>query len=378
MLLWIILAFLTAAVAAALLIPFARGGATRSGNDAGDIEVYRDQLKELERDRAEGMINADEAEYARAEIGRRLLAAAGGDARPAQGSAKAKSYGLMTGLVTLLPPVVGLCLYLLLGSPSLPDQPLEARLANPGNNISLLIAKAERHLAQNPADGAGWDLLAPIYFRSMRLGDAELAYRNAIRYLGANPARLTGLGETLVAANDGIVTEDARSAFEEAARQNPDDPRAAFYVGLAQEQAGKQAEARASFERIARQSPADAPWMELVNQHIAKNGGAVAPPEARAEAPGNPSREDMAAAEELSAQDRQAMIRGMVDNLAARLKDDPKNLEGWLRLVRSYAVLGEKNKAQEALKQGLEQFPSSGELVALANEMGIAVQGVTQ
>src|SRR5690606_36995137 len=113
------------------------------------------------------------------------------------------------------------CLYLLLGNPGMPDQPLEARLANPGNNIALLVAKAERHLAQNPNDGAGWDLLAPIYFRSMRLGDAEMAYRNAIRILGTNPARLAGLGETLVAANDGIVTEDARLAFEEAAKLDP-------------------------------------------------------------------------------------------------------------------------------------------------------------
>jgi cytochrome c-type biogenesis protein CcmH len=386
MVLWIILAALTAAVAAILILPFARATKAASADRAGEVAVYRDQLAELNRDRAQGLINAEEAEYARAEIGRRLLAAAdAGEGKETAAAPKARKHALATTVVTLVPPVVGLCLYLALGNPGMPDQPLEARLANPGNNVALLVAKAERHLAENPNDGAGWDLLAPIYFRSMRLGDAEMAYRNAIRILGASPVRLAGLGETLVASNDGIVTEDARSAFEQAVKLDPDNPRSRFYVGLGFEQAGRAAEARAQFETIAKGSPADAPWMQLVNQHIVKNGGAVTPgqdtaqaPGNPSQAPGNPSQADVAAAENMSQGDRQAMIRGMVDSLAERLKQDPNNLEGWVRLVRSYAVLGDKPKAEEALKSGLRQFPSSGELVALANEMGLAVEGVAQ
>ena len=375
MVLWIVLAALTAAVAAVLIMPFARSSKAAVADRAGEVEVYRDQLAELDRDRAQGLINAEEAEYARAEIGRRLLAVAGEGGK--QAAAQPRKYALATAVVTLVPPAVGLCLYVMLGSPGIPDQPLEARLANPGNNIALLVAKAERHLAQNPNDGAGWDLLAPIYFRSMRLGDAEMAYRNAIRILGPNPVRLAGLGETLVAESDGIVTEDARAVFEQAVKLEPDNPRSRFYVGLGHEQAGRAAEARAVFEKIAKDSTPDAPWMELVNQHIAKNGGTVAVPPA-ANAPGNPSQADVAAAQTMSQGDRQAMIRGMVDSLAAKLKEDPNNLEGWLRLVRSYAVLGDKQKATDALKDGLKQFPASGELVALANEIGLAVEGVQQ
>ncbi len=380
MLLWIVLAALTAAVAAVMILSLARSARSGPADRAGEVAVYRDQLKELERDRAQGLIDAEQAEYARAEIGRRLLAAA--DSGADAGDARPRKIGYPAVIVTLVPPAIGLCLYLALGNPGLPDQPLEARLANPGNNIALLVAKAERHLAQNPNDGAGWDLLAPIYFRSMRIGDAEMAYRNAIRILGATPTRLSGLGETLVAANDGIVTEDARLAFEQAVKLDPANPRSRFYVGLSHEQAGRQAEARALFEAIAKESPADAPWMELINQHIAKNGGTPAIAQAQETEPGkalgNPSQEDMAAAANMEQGDRQAMIRGMVDSLAARLKDDPDNLEGWLRLVRSYSVLGEKDKAQEALKSGLKQFPSSGELVALANEIGLAVEGTVQ
>ena len=372
MVLWIVLAILTAGVAAILILPFARSARAAPAEHAGEIAVYRDQLKELERDQGLGLIDAQQADYARAEIGRRLLAAADEDAEGEK--SKPSRYGFTTVFVTLLLPATGLCLYLMLGSPNLPAQPLEARLANPGNNIALLVAKAERHLAQNPSDGAGWDLLAPIYYRSMRLGDAELAYRNAIRLLGASPARLAGLGETLVAASDGVVTEDARVSFEEALRLQPDTPNARFYIALALEQSGKRDEARAAFEALAKDSPADAPWIELVSEHIARNGGTVPP----APAPAGPTQEEITAARQMSESDRQDMIRGMVESLAAKMQEDPNNLEGWLQLTRSYAVLGDREKAEAALKSGLKQFPGSGELVALAQQMGIAVEGVSQ
>ena len=379
MFLWIILAVLTAAVAAVLLVTLARGAKSEIPDRAGEIAVYRDQMAELERDREQGLISAEEAEYAKAEIGRRLLSAAG--EADSQSEAPAGRTGLTaTGVaVTLLVPAVGLSLYLLLGNPQLPDQPLAARLENPGQNMALLVAKAERHLAENPNDGAGWDLLAPIYFKAMRLGDAELAFRNAMRLLGISPERLDGLGETLVAANDGIVTEDARLAFEESLRLQPDNPRARFYVGLGLEQAGRRDEARAAFEAIAKASPPDAPWMDLIRQHIAATGGTT--PQT-AEAPNGPSADDMAAAGQMSEGDRQDMIRGMVESLAARLQDDPNNLDGWLRLVRSYSVLGDKEKAEEALKTGLKTFPAEGsegqQLIALAREVGLAVEGATQ
>jgi cytochrome c-type biogenesis protein CcmH len=379
MFLWIILACLTAAVAAALLVTLARNAKPVRTDRAGEVAVYRDQLSELERDREHGLISAEEAEYAKAEIGRRLLAAAGDTGKDAA-STSGRGMSITAVIVTLLVPAIGLGTYLSLGSPNLADQPLAARLENPGNNMALLVAKAERHLAQNPNDGAGWDLLAPIYFRAMRLDNAEMAYRHAIRLLGASPERMAGLGETLIAANDGIVTEDARLAFEESLRLQPDDPRARFYLALAMEQAGRSEEARAAFEALAKDSPPDAPWMELVQQHIVAAGGAVDQGDGT-EASG-PTADELAAADAMSGAERQEMIRGMVDGLAARLQDDPNNLDGWLRLIRSYSVLGDKDKAAEALKIGLQTFPAEGDegrqLIALGREMGLAVDGVTQ
>jgi cytochrome c-type biogenesis protein CcmH len=252
--------------------------------------------------------------------------------------------------------------------------------------MAVLVAKAERHLAQNPDDGRGWDVLAPIYFSTMRLSDAEAAYRNAIRLLGPSPARLDGLAETLMATAEGVVTEDARKALEQSLALEPDNPRARFYIALSLEQAGQAEAARGAFEALAKQSPADAPWLALVNEHIARNGGTAsapaAPPAAGSAAPDGPTAEDVAAAGTMSSGERQQMIRGMVESLDARLTADPDNFEGWKRLVRSYAVLNDKDRAADALKRGLAAFPASGnegrQLLALARELGIATEGLTE
>lgn len=385
---WIIVAILTAAVAVVLMYPLMRKAEVPVATESGEVAVYKDQIAELERERKGGLISDSEAEYARAEIGRRLLAAdAKKDTATGEVVTKHSNHKVASAFVTVLLPAFGLCLYLLTGSPEKPDMPLEARLANPGNNMSLLVAKAERHLAENPEDGAGWDILAPIYFRTMRLGDAELAYRNAIRIQGPNSDRLIGLGETMVAANDGIVTEDARSAFQEGLRLNATNPRARFYVGLAYEQAGKTQEALAAFESLVKDSKQDSPWVPLVNEHIAvlKQGNGPTADKAQAqtgEGLGNPSAEDVANAESMNAEDRQAMILGMVESLDARLREDPNNFEGWMRLIRSYAMIKNEAKAEDALKTGLKSFPAEGEqgkqLLALAKELGLSLEGVAQ
>ncbi|MBB4479869.1 c-type cytochrome biogenesis protein CcmI [Rhizobium etli] len=376
MLFWILVAVLTAAVAVIVLYPLLRGAKAAENSRAGEAAVYRDQLRELDRDLASGLITPEEADYARAEIGRRLIAVAAGE--PETTPKPARHHRVSEAFVLLLLPVLGLCLYLTTGRPDLPAQPLEARLENPSNDVAVLIAKAERHLAENPDDGKGWDVLAPIYVRTMRVNDAEVAYRNAIRLLGPSPIRLDGLAETLMAVSDGVVTEEARQALKQSLTLEPNNPRARFYVALSMEQAGRTDEARRAFEALAQQSPADAPWLPLVNEHIAKNGGAAAQPSA----PGGPTSEDVAAAENMSAGDRQQMIRGMVESLDAKLSAEPNNFDGWMRLVRSYTVLNDKDRAADALKRGLAAFPPAGEqgrqLLALARELGIATEGMTQ
>ncbi len=379
---WILVAILTAAVAIVLTHPLMRGRQAAIADRQGEVAVYRDQLAELERERASGLIGETEADYARAEIGRRLLAAASGPNQP-DGASTARRHNVIATIVTALIPLTGLCLYLWMGSPNRPDMPLEARLENPGNDMNLLIAKAERHLAQNPQDGAGWDVLAPIYFKTMRFADAEMAYRNAIRILGENAQRLTGLGETLVTSSQGIVTDEAQSAFADAERMRPGNPRAQFYLALALEQVGKMDEARDAFAEILQTSPAGAPWIALVEAHLKATGGDAAIAAAqKPEAPANPTAEDIEAANTMSPEDRQAMISGMVESLDGKLRQQPDNFEGWMRLVRSYAMLNNEDKAKEALRNGLKAFPPGGEqgkkLLALAQQLGINADGATQ
>ena len=379
MLFWILVAILTAAVAVVLILPLMRAGEAPSSPHSHDIEVYRDQLDELKRDQDSGLISSDDAELARAEVARRLLAAGESDrvVTPAV-SPRRGANRLAQAFVLLCLPVVGLCLYLLTGSPGVPAQPLAARLADPNGDINVLIAKAENHLAVNPNDGAGWDLLAPIYMRNGRIEEAVDAYDRAIRLLGPTPARLGGYAEALVVQSDGLVTTKAQEALQQALALDPNDPRSEFYLALGLKQEGKKDEALTAFNRLVATSPADAPWLPLVKQHVAELTGAAG----SAAAPGNPSAEDVAAAENMSSGDRQEMIRGMVESLESRLKANPDNLEGWARLIRSHVVLDQRDKAAAALKEGLKTFPADGDggkqLLALARELGIATDGVTQ
>lgn len=407
MLFWIISALLTVIVAVVLLSPLLRASARATRYDEGEAAVYRDQLRELERDKAEGLISAEDADYARAEIGRRLLAIAGREktgeeadeiaSEPSEARPPVRRrYTFSQAFILLCLPLIGLAGYLEIGSPGTPDAPLEARIENPGDDVDLLVAKVERHLASNPEDGNGWNVLAPVYSRIGRLDDAELAYRNAIRILGPDAERMNGLGETIVLRNDGIVTDDAQMAFQAALKLEPNNPRADFYLALALEQSGRRTEALAAFQAIAAASPPTAPWMALVNQHIAANSTGVplanapaiaaapqqAPAAANPAVPGNPSAEDIANAQQMSEADRGEMIRGMVASLDARLKEDPNNFEGWMRLVRSYAMLKDKQKAEAALQDGLKAFPASGaegqQLIAMAKELGLDVEEVSQ
>lgn len=379
MLFWILVAILTAAVAAVLLLPLLRRPVAAAGDASHDVEVYRDQLEELKRDEATGLIGASEAELARAEVARRLIAAKKDETKGKADPAERRNR-LAQAFVILLMPAVGLCLYLATGRPDLPAQPLAERLANPGNDISILIARAENHLARNPDDGAGWDLLAPIYYRSGRMEDSANAFSQAIHLLGPSTERLDGHAETLIALSSGIVTAEARKQLEQSLKLKADNPRAKYYLALALEQDGKRAEARAAFEVIAREAPAGAPWLPLVNRHIATL--AEGQGSETAGQLGNPTADDVAAAQDMSVGDRQQMIAGMVESLSAKLQDDPNNFEGWMRIIRSYVVLDQRPKAKAALQTALKTFPADSEngreLLALARDLSISAEGSGQ
>ncbi|TPJ24580.1 c-type cytochrome biogenesis protein CcmI [Mesorhizobium sp. B2-7-2] len=373
MLFWVIAAILTLGASLAVLLPLTGGmkGASPAGDH--DLEVYRDQLSELDRDMARGLIQPGEAEEARAEIGRRILRL-GAAVQPEAAILKpARSARWVASIAVLAVPLLSWGLYGMLGSPDLPSQPLAERLAkNPADaSVDELVARAEAHLAANPSDGKGWDVLAPIYLRLQRFPDAVTAYRNAIRLDGDSAVRQSGLGEAIASAAGGIVSADAQKAFEAALKLDPANAKANFYlaVGLAQE--GKKADAVAAWQKMLGQLAPDSPWRSAVRQALAEAGGPAV-----ADAPANgPDAQQAEAAQQMSPQDRQAMIETMVAGLDDKLKQNPRDEEGWMRLIRSYVVLGKADQARSALGRAVAAFGADSEqarkFTAFAASLGV-------
>lgn len=384
MLFWVIAAVMTAVATLALLRPVVRARSEApDAPELHDIEVYRDQLSEVDRDMAEGLVDPVQAEVAKTEISRRLLGAARKSEAANPEGRVARNRGLRRAAVILMAlfmPVAALTAYLELGRPGLPQLPLSARLqADPQtSDVAMLISKAEQHLAENPEDGRGWDVLGPIYLRTGRYEEAATAFRKAISLLGPSPMRLASLGESLFSASGGIVTEEANLAFQTARELDSTDPKPRFFLAVALAQSGKTSEARAAFSGMLATAPDGAPWIPAVQRQLAalQPETAVGPLSgAGAPAPGNPTAADIAAAQNMSPEDRQAMISSMIESLEAKLVENPNNIAGWLRLVRSHVITGDRDKAQAALDRAFAVFaPASAEirqLSALAREFGL-------
>jgi cytochrome c-type biogenesis protein CcmH len=375
MTLWLILALMTAAAVFAVIWPLARhAGAARSGSD---IVVYRDQLDEVERDLAAGLIGKTEAEAARVEISRRLLAAADtAQATPPAFNATSAAWrrrAVAVASVLALPIVAG-GLYLWLGSPELASaQPVAQRNVVPAQqSVESLVAQAEARLQRNPNDGRGWEILAPVYMRLDRYSDSVTAWRNALQLLGENAERDANLGEALTAEANGVVTADAKAAFVRAMKLDDTIVSARYYLGLAAEQDGQGEQAAKIWRDLIAEAPAGATWVSEVRNALARVEAGTTPPSqwqvgdvrnalGRVEStstspPPGPSAAQMAAAANQPPEQQAATIQNMVDGLAARLKQDGSDLDGWVRLVRSYKVLGEPDKATAAAADAQHAF----------------------
>jgi cytochrome c-type biogenesis protein CcmH len=367
--LWVTFAVMTGVTLLCALWPLTRASRTVDSRDAA-LAFHRAQLAEIDRDVERGQLPANEAAAARAEAARRLIAAADAKA-PASDDAKSALLRrrIAAVVILLLIPAATLGLYTRLGSPNIEDQPLASRADDPNNPnmLEAAVAKIEKHLIKAPDDGQGYLVVAPAYMRLGRYADAVKAYSEALRLLGDNPTTQADYGEALVTVAGGIVTAQARAAFDASYANNPNLPKSRVYLGLAAEQDGDKAKAIKFYQSVLDDDlPVKEAWAEAMHQRLAL---------LNAPAPAAPPNSQAAAIANMDPQSQQTAIRGMVEGLAARLAQNGDDQSGWLRLIRAWHVLQDDDKAKAALAQARKALASHAEaapaLDALARELGI-------
>jgi cytochrome c-type biogenesis protein CcmH len=357
MALWFVLALMTVVAAFAVLWPLSR--VPRAAAAGRETLIYKDQLSEIERDRAAGLIPAEAAEAARVEVSRRLLSSATHE----DGLEPISRPGLRRAVAVialLVLPLLSGAMYLWRGSPSLPSFPLAARpsVAPASASLDTLVAQVETHLEKNPTDGRGWQVLAPVLLKLGRHADAVRAYRNSIAYNGENAVRRADLGEAIAAASGGIVTAEARSEFERALALDPAEAKARYFSAVAAQQDGDAARASAIWRDMLKSGPADAPWRKLVETALAQSG-AVGP---------ELSGDTIAAARDMNEAERAEMVGGMVERLAQRLRANGDDIDGWVRLVRAYMVMGQSEKAKQAAADARQAIAGNPDRLRVLND----------
>ncbi len=270
---------LTALAMALLLVPLLWHQRPAESSEPYNLAVYRDQLAEIDRDVGRGLLGPEQADAARAEIGRRALSLGTGAAPPPPSR---RLLAFATSAV-LMVPLVAWILYWQLGSPALPDAPFAARqaaaaaVAGAGAPLDMAqaVARLAAHMQKQPNDLRGWVLLGRSYVDLGRYQDAVDAYRHAVQLSGRRADLVGDWGEAQVLAAGGTVTPDARQAFEAALSSPETAPRSRYYLALYQYQQGNPKAALQSWVDLEADSPADAAWMKLLRQRIADTAKAL-------------------------------------------------------------------------------------------------------
>jgi cytochrome c-type biogenesis protein CcmH len=372
MLLWFSLSLLTLLALFGLLRPLIRKSEPERLRAAYDLLIYRDQLDEIGRDVARGVLGETEAAAATLEIERRVLASQPRTETSAAPGLSPFALRISAAVTAIAVPALAFAVYLELGSPSLPDAPLSTRQAERkvlADDGSVDMAKAktalEAKLTANPTSAYGWLLLARTDTSQGDWVGAHQAYDKVLDLTKRAPEMLEAYGDMLISEARGEVTEPAEAVLREAITAQPDLFRANYYLALAKAQHDDLAGALADWRAMLAAAPEGAPWAEGLKKMIAEvekeMTGAEAPP---VPAPGGDQPPpEMAALMQLPAGDRVNAIRSMVAGLAARLEQEPGDLEGWKRLARSYRVLGEPQKSVEAYGKAVALAPDDTDLL---------------
>ena len=431
MMLWLVLTLMTSVAAILVSAPFVRSSERRRA--VSDVAVYQEQLREVETEVAQGFIDPAQAESASIEIKRRILttnhpidALSGPLARGERNFALVAVTGVVVlGSVALYaatgrPELAGATsLYSNQAwfdnsrgrstslSPSMASQTTSSVARGEGQpeipSVDEMIQRLVARLHRNPTDAEGWRTLGWSYFSTERYDDAVEAYAKAMELNPASAEYRSARSEAMVYAANGTVTTAARSAIEDTLKIDPKNVRARYYLGLAREQAGDKAAALKDWtEVLADADPAEPLLPDLRKRVTALGGGTGATPassnsepspqgqrgvsfeaskaqeqpESSAQVTGGPTANDIRNAETMTPSDRMAMVRTMVDALANRLEKSPRDVDGWIKLIRSRVVLGETDAARQALSRALKVFASNetaerNRIIDAAQQLGI-------
>ena len=383
-LLWILIAIIFGLTLAILAVPlFRQHNDTTVARENYDVAIYKDQLKEAEREFELGLLGTEQAEAVKIELHRKLLASAAPTAHGEPDRATRTTPHLVTAIGILIFLAAGsVGAYLHLGSPALDnlayadrdiasEQQQTAGEQQAIDEMSSLVDRLEKRMEQDPDNLEGWLMLGRSASALGQYPRALIAYEQAVQRAPENAQILVDYAETVIFINEGRVSIEAMRALEKARKNNAAHPKARYYIALRQAQSGYLKNAVQEWVDLLAISLPDASWVPTVRAQInavaneaeidlktmqpteeAIRIGASIRESARAQTtqPG-PTREDVEAAGEMSPEDRQQMIRSMVQRLADRLQDNPNDREGWLRLANAYTVLGETDKADEARAQ---------------------------
>lgn len=399
---WIIITAIAVAVVGVLLRAMLRADDTVVEDAAAfDLKVYRDQLAEVDRDVARGVLAAEDAERARTEISRRILSldtdavlSNAGDAAPSP---------LFIGVIAVVLIGGSLGVYMWQGAPGYGDLALAQRIAmaeelrenRPSQQMALetlppfeplqeidpefleLLERLRSTVADRPDDLQGHKLLAQTEARLGNLAQAALAQQSVLRILGedALAGDVADYGELLVLSAGGYVSPEAESAFRRALAVDTSDARSRYYLGLMMVQTGRPDIAFRLWDALLRRGPADAPWIDPILQQIPSvaflAGVDYAIPAIGAgDAPG-PSAADIEAAAEMRPEDRMQMIGGMVEGLSNRLASEGGPPQDWARLITSLAIMGNPDQALAVFTNAMEVFEGNVSAVEVIRAAGI-------
>lgn len=388
MTLWLILTLISALTLVALVYPLLVTGKDDGSDDAAEIEMFRQQISEIEVQVENGTLNSEDAKATRREIERRILTIAKRqDEKMTDSNDRTRMISIaITGGWIVVGSVL---IYGAVGSPDIASEPrigaippapvASAPLAPPTaaeNNLASvdsMVASLAARLQENPDDVQGWQMLGWSLLRLQDFPGAAEAYGRAASLVPDNPEVLSLYGEALVRTTGGVISDAAKAQFERSLSIDPMNPRSRFFMAMVLDQDGQRQEALDAWIGLLADSPADAEYrpglVERIREQAAALGVDVSDVLAPAPLPlRGPTAEDIEAANDMATEDRQAMIMGMVESLAARLEETPDDIDGWMRLIRSYAVLGNEPAARQALDTARRTFANDADKLATVNQ----------